>query len=315
MNSFQRATGFIAVVLPYIFLYLASFTDPGYITPANHAYHLALYPYDYSAFMPGQECRTCGFLKPARSKHCSTCKRCVAKMDHHCIFINKCVGYNNHRWFVLLLLSTAILCSYGGLLGGSLLAAKIKREYPFWKMWKPREMELKHYLLLWGWGLQDNVGMGSVTLLALMISPLVWGLSVYTVWLIHCGTTTNESLKWSDWKEDMSDGYAFRRAMSMTRTKDARIEPQWTRWPIETEQILFRTEDGRPPAPEAQLPGIGEWERVWSLKGIDNLYDLGFWDNLLDCLIPNYAFRSGKGEPLLERRRKKKRPARTSPLS
>jgi palmitoyltransferase ZDHHC4 len=314
MSLSQRLSATVTVILPYLFLYLAAYSDPGYITPANHARHLALYPYDYSIFGPGNECRTCRITKPARSKHCSICKRCIAKLDHHCIFINGCVGYGNHHWFVLLLLSTAFLCSYGGLLGASLLSAKIQAHYPLWRIWKPAKMDLKDYLVLWGWGLQDHVGMGSVTLLALMVSPLVWGLLGYTVWLIYCGTTTNETLKWSDWKAEMSEGYAFMRAMPENRTKDPNLEAVWSRWPKQTEQILITTRDGRPPGPDEPIPGVGEWERAWSLKNVENIYDLGFWDNLKDVFIPNYSFSSSGHEPAAERRKSAKRPVRTSPL-
>ncbi|KAK2031440.1 DHHC zinc finger domain-containing protein [Colletotrichum zoysiae] len=298
LSIFHKVTGSIAIALPYVFLYLSVMADPGYITPENHAYHMSLYPYDYSIFFPGQMCSTCNLLKPPRSKHCSICKRCVAKLDHHCIFINGCVGYQNQHYFVLLLVSTAILTSYGALLGFSLLAGKIGSQYPAWSFWLPRGMDIKEYLLIWSWALQDSVGMGAVTLLAAMTSPLVWGLLSYTVWLIYCGTTTNESLKWSDWKAEMDDGCAFKRSMPANRVKDTRFEPGRTRWPLEAVQVLARTDDGMPPPDHG--PGVGEWERVWNLKDVENLYDLGLWDNLGDIFISNYDFNVKHDQPPVE---------------
>ncbi|KAK2004965.1 DHHC zinc finger domain-containing protein [Colletotrichum falcatum] len=295
---FHKFIGCIAIALPYLFLYLSVMADPGYITPENHAYYMSLYPYDYSIFFPGQICSTCNLIKPPRSKHCSICKRCVAKLDHHCIFINGCVGYRNQHYFVLLLLSTAILTSYGALLGFSLLSDKIGSQYPTWSVWLPKGMEIKEYLLIWSWALQDSVGMGAVTLLAAMTSPLVWGLLGYTVWLIYCGTTTNESLKWSDWKAEMDDGCAFKRGMPANRVKDARFEPERTRWPLEAMQVLTRTDDGMPPPDHG--PGAGEWERVWNLKDVENLYDLGLWDNLADIFVPNYDFNVKRDQPPVE---------------
>ena len=313
MGMINKVLGSVAIVLPYAFLYLAAYSDPGIITPENHSYHMAQYPYDFSLFHPGASCRTCRLLKPARSKHCSVCKRCIGRADHHCIFINNCVGVGNQHWFVLLLLSTGVLTIYGGCLGLSILSAKMRAEYPNWSLWLPSaEMDLKAWLIVWSWGLQDTVSMGSVTMLALLTSPLVWGLLAYTVYLIYCGTTTNESLKWSDWKAEMEDGFAFKRRMPPNRAKNLRFEPAWTRWPVETEQILVRTEDGRPPpADDARLPGEGEWIPVWGLRDVENLYDLGLWDNLLDVFQPGFQF--NESIPLAGgRRRNKKRRHRGS---
>lgn len=312
-----KVTGAIAIALPYVFLYLAAFTDPGYVTAANHVAEMARYPYDFSLFHAGAACATCGFLKPARSKHCSVCKRCVARADHHCVFINACVGARNHRWFVLLLLSTAVLTLYGGVLGLRLMTARMRLRFPHWALlpWRANAgagMDLAQWLVVWGWGLQaGGAGLGAVTLLALMTSPLVWALLGYHAWLVYCGTTTNESMKWSDWQADMADGLVFKRRLDPRRIKDVRVEPAWTRWPAEAEQVLVRTEDGRPPPPDAHLPGEGEWEAVWRLRDVENLYDLGLWDNLLDVFIPGFMFRDPY-VPVAESRlrQKKKRRAR-----
>lgn len=292
------------MALPYLFLYLSAASDPGSITPANHVPEMARYPYDFSLFHPGAACRTCGLLKPARSKHCSVCKRCVARCDHHCIFINNCVGAGNHHWFLLLLLSTAVLTLYGGLLGVALMTAKMRLRFPWWALlpWRATnggggggaKMSFTQWLIVWSWGMQDGgrgVAMGAVTLLALMTSPLVWGLLGYQLWLVYCGTTTNESMKWSDWQGEMDDGFAFKRRLEPRRVKDVSVEPAWTRWPAEAEQVLVRTDDGNPPSREARLPGVGEWEAVWRLRDVENLYDLGLWDNLVDVFVPGFMFR------------------------
>ncbi|KAI6084016.1 zf-DHHC-domain-containing protein [Hypoxylon rubiginosum] len=290
MSLMHRFFGSISIVLPYLFLYLSAHGDPGVVTPTSHARYMSHYPYDFALFHPGQTCRTCGLLKPPRSKHCSVCKRCVHKMDHHCVFINNCVGYGNQHWFILLLLSTAVLTSYGGILGLSAVASAARTQNPAFTLWKPAGWSWREYLVLLTFGIQDDVGVGSVTLLALMTSPLVWGLLAYHVYLIWSGTTTNESMKWQDWQLEMDDGCAFRRALPADRVRDPQYEAPWTRWPVDPVQVLVRTEDGTPPAPGAG-PGVGEWERVWGLRDVENLYDLGFWDNLVDVFVPNYPFR------------------------
>ncbi|KAG5981554.1 hypothetical protein E4U55_002835 [Claviceps digitariae] len=290
LTLLTKFTVVLAVSLPYLFLYLSCAADPGYITPENHAYHMTLYPYDHALFHPGIECKTCGFLKPPRSKHCSVCKRCIAKADHHCIFINSCVGYGNHHWFILLLVSTAVLCTYGGLLGASLLSSSIRQHFVEWSPWHPQRQGWGMYFFIWGWGVQTNIGLGATTLLAAMTSPLVWGLLIYTLYLVYCGTTTNESYKWSVYKDDMDDGLAFRRKLCPKRERDLVREPLCPRWPVEPEMVFVALDNGGPPPPSMQLAGDGDWERVWKLKDVENLYDLGLWDNLGDIFVSEYQF-------------------------
>jgi hypothetical protein len=289
MTTQQKVTGIVLVILPYAFLYAAAASDPGYITPENHPHQMTLYPYDFTIFYPGQKCRTCELLKPARSKHCSICKRCISKFDHHCIFINNCVGYGNQHYFILLLLTTATLTSYATYLGTSILCSQTRKELPSWTLFGSG-FTWSQYANIWAWSLQENTRIGAVALLCLLSSPLIWGLLGYHIYLIWAGTTTNESMKWSDWQADMADGLAFKRSLSLDRVKDELIEPVWTRWPVESEQIVLRTEDGLPPNAPGVI-GTGEWERVWKLADAENLYDLGFWDNLKDVLWPRYGFR------------------------
>lgn len=309
MGAVNRFTAIIAVALPYIFLYLACYSDPGFITPQNHAYYMSLYPYDHALFHPGRYCSTCKCLKPARSKHCSICKRCVAKADHHCVFINLCVGYGNHHWFLLLLLSTAVLTSYGGVLGLNLLSALIQNRFPRWRLWPSKAYGVDMYFGAWGWVMQRDVRLGATTLLAGLTSPLVWGLLFYTLYHVYCGTTTNESLKWSDMAEDMADGYAFTRSMPRSRARDFRIEPACPRWPVEPEQVLIATHDGEPPVTgegRPPLAGDGAWDRIWKLKNAENMYDLGFWDNMADIFVRNYSFGKNRDDLPIELRRRAK---------
>ena len=301
------------ITLTYALLYLAAYSDPGFITPANLGEHLTRYPYDYTVFHPGQTCRTCNLLKPARSKHCSICKGCVAKLDHHCIFINNCVGRGNQHWFLLLLLFTGLQTLYGGFLGASLVVAKIHAHNTSWALlpWNANDgggMLLHDWLVMWSWGLQDRVGLGSVSMLSLMTTPLVWSLLVYNLWLVYGGTTTNESLKWSDMSYDMADGLVFKRRMPSNRPKDLRFEAAWTRWPVEPAQIVVQTDDGKPPTPEQTqwLQGEGEWEPVWSVRDVENLYDVGLRDNLIDAFLPGYVFceEEAPGDELTDRGRR-----------
>ncbi|KAJ4423871.1 palmitoyltransferase swf1 [Gnomoniopsis sp. IMI 355080] len=308
LSPLYRTLTIIAVICPYVFLYLSCSVDPGYITRENHAFQMAQYPFDFAMFHPGAHCRTCQLLKPARSKHCSVCKHCVAKADHHCIFINSCVGAGNLHWFILLLFSTALLTGYGSWMGLSLMGDVIRARWADFSLWPPaaKGYNWSQYLLMWSYGLQADVGVGAVSLLMLLTTPLIWGLWAYNMYMIWAGTTTNESLKWSDWREDIADGLAYRRRMSPSRQKDLRFEPAWTKWPIEAETIMIHYENGPPPAESSNFPGIGEWTQVQRLREVDNLYDLGFWDNLRDVFWPQYRFAKGSAAvPVAERGRRR----------
>jgi len=294
MSTSRKAKAGILVTLPYVFLYLAASRDPGYITTANHSHEMALYPYDYTVFHPGKTCSTCHFLKPARSKHCSICKRCISKYDHHCVFINNCVGYKNQHFFLLLLFTTGLLTTYATYIGISLLSSLIKQQIPYWTL-RGSHFSWSQYFHVLGWALQENTRIGTVTLLCLLTTPLVWGLLIYHFYLIWAGTTTNESLKWSDWEAEMSDGYVFKRALPEDREKNLDIEPAWTRWPCESQQIVLRTLDSMPPIGDLAI-GVGVWERVWRLADVENLYDMGFWDNLKDVFWPRYGLYRGQRE-------------------
>ncbi|RKF79652.1 Palmitoyltransferase AKR1 [Golovinomyces cichoracearum] len=50
-------------------------------------------------------CIPCMIRQPLRSKHCRQCGRCVAKHDHHCPWVYNCIGINNHRHFLLYLIT------------------------------------------------------------------------------------------------------------------------------------------------------------------------------------------------------------------
>ena len=45
------------------------------------------------------------------------CKCCVQKFDHHCVWINQCVGLFNYRFFLGFLYLHALLCTYGTIVG------------------------------------------------------------------------------------------------------------------------------------------------------------------------------------------------------
>ena len=57
-------------------------------------------------------CHRCGAYKPPRAHHCSVTGRCIVKLDHYCPWTNNAIGVKNHKFFLLFIFYTFILCAY-----------------------------------------------------------------------------------------------------------------------------------------------------------------------------------------------------------
>nr|POE64936.1 palmitoyltransferase swf1 [Quercus suber] len=289
----------IFLVPPYIFTYLAATAKSLYIVPSNHAVRSLDYPYDHLLFRPNTFCRTCNFTKPARSKHCSLCNVCVAACDHHCPWIHNCVGRGNYRYFLGLLLSLGFLQLYGSYLCWFILE-------PSFSKGRSRTPSNATFWTSLGNGFVYAVNAGGLSIagvgmLAAATACLPFGLFVYHCYLIWAGMTTNESQKWSDFQLDMKDGIVFRTSRSrlkahndMKKQNHAPSEDGYTDelnpalsvdehhdvpWPVSTNQVVVSTMDGKPPYGQETL-----WTQVWGLHEVDNIYDLGGWNNLMEIL-------------------------------
>jgi palmitoyltransferase ZDHHC4 len=233
LTVFQRFMVLALVPQPYVWTLLCNRSTPNsphIITHASHADNMVQYPYDYKLFHPNVVCRTCNFIKPARSKHCSLCQACVARSDHHCIWVNNCVGRGNYKYFLGLLAGTSALLSYGAWLAYSTLKPQVEahwRTYPDWHVPTPGSPQFlaenegkgtlgfamargEYYLDVLATALiEGGVGRGGVGLLCFLTAALPASLFGYHMYLIWLGATTNESGKWSDWKEDIGDNLAY----------------------------------------------------------------------------------------------------------
>lgn len=240
-------------------------------------------------------------------------------MDHHCVWVNNCLGRGNYKWFLALLLSTSILLAYGAYLAYVTLSPRVARHYAKYERWyryKPTPgsdpnswltyIETRGYGSLTHASIYLDVGgfrASGVGLLALLTWPLPLGLLAYHIYLIWAGMTTNESAKWADWRDDMADGLVFlgqRREETMLMASSASLvktlskhpsedeEPRTT-WPLESRHMLVRTRSGQPPASlPLRISVVAQpdsFERVWDLAAVENVYDLGFVDNLREALF------------------------------
>lgn len=215
-----------------------------------------------------------------------------------------CLGKGNYGYFIAMLFNLSTMLTYGAWLAygilaqflqnGSLDQASGQAAIKYWST----ELNWSEYFGAWNWALAHDVRIGAVGLLALLTAPLGWGLFLYHVYLIWVGMTTNESSKWEDWKDAIQAGLVFRSEKPSPPISGTRIyldiEPI-VPWPAFSNQQLLRCEDGRCPDGFATANGDSEvsdhgmgheprWKKVQSMQEVENLYDLGFWDNLKDIL-------------------------------
>ncbi|KAF2202825.1 palmitoyltransferase swf1 [Delitschia confertaspora ATCC 74209] len=302
----------VILALPYLFTYLSARRNTeGCITASNHASQMRHYPYDRILYYPGNHCRTCKFLKPARSKHCSICNTCVARADHHCIWVNNCLGRGNYRWFLALLLSTGVMIAYGAYVAYIVLTPLVRHHYiqyePWYRyrnyptngaLWENFDTKLHKFVTCASIALDvGGLCLSGVGLLALLTWPLPLALLAYHVYLIWAGMTTNESAKWADWRDDMNDGVVFlglrkeeavEHAKRQPKTGNLDAEEPPTTWPLQSRHIIIRTMDGKPPLNiPSRIKNVAKessFERCWSLNEVENVYDLGFWENFLEAM-------------------------------
>ncbi|KAJ5525534.1 hypothetical protein N7494_012184 [Penicillium frequentans] len=261
----------VVVTLPYLLLYKCV-TTKSFITSENHDQEMKRYP-----------------------KHCNICKGCVARHDHHCVWLMNCVGANNYVYFMSLLLSLTILLVYGTFIGYQLLCQTLetrvtvegKAAMKGWTM----------YFHIWALVITADYKIGTVTLLMLMTAPLAAAFLIYHSYLVWAGTTTNESAKWSDLKDDVEDGFVFKAKRTQIENAPPYTDFGDEPWPVQSDQILVTDED--PPMEgfilegdsnrvhynrTGEVPIDSRWRLVQSMNELDNIYDIGFWDNFKDAM-------------------------------
>ena len=125
-------------------------------------------------------------------------------------------------------------------------------------------------------------------------APLALGLFAYHVYLIWAGMTTNESFKWSEWKEDIAEGLVFlddkatqadRPFANGVASKLDLPESTQSDSPrllnLAIEKAFFDSMESYQEWRESpQKP----WVKVRHLSQIVNIYDLGFLNNIREVL-------------------------------
>lgn len=274
-------------ILPIITFVACIVVGPGQITKQNHTAVMNHFQYDRIIFMPGSECSTCKFEKPARSKHCSECGHCHMLADHHCIITNNCVGYGNYRYFLAFLLANFAMLLYGAVILHRLISRYIQvllldGSRPLAHIVDPGLFQWRY----WRYVLRSTHYHNAVGLFALCIplTPVVAGFLGVHLRYIYLGATTNEVSKWEMINDCIEEGTLYFYADASPRTvTDSNSQPTI---------VLQKLADGsfnRPLTPAETLrvrQNNLQLQQVKDHGDIVNIYDHGFWNNLKLHLFP-----------------------------
>ncbi|KAL5712749.1 protein S-acyltransferase [Ranunculus cassubicifolius] len=271
LSEVHRLTSFLAVGVGLLLFLLTSFSDPGTVKVENVSQYLSAYPYDNIIYHK-KECSTCLIPKPARSKHCSVCDRCVARFDHHCGWMNNCIGEKNTRYFMAFLLWHFLLCLYGAVVLGLVIAGRLKELRVIYILTAYYGVDNSFFSLaphVVQWMLSSyNTQMLLMVFLAI-VCMLMMGFFGYHLHLCLTNITTNETFKWQDyisWKKKLNEAKASTAALKASISGiSGEKKPKQSKW-----RGCFR---------RSRLE-----EKVEVVK--DNVYDKGFLRNLAEIVIP-----------------------------
>lgn len=182
---------------------------------------------------------------------------------------------------------------YGSYLGYVVLRQTRDLLLPRGADWRLIQKDWTTFFNIWFVVLAADARVGVVFLLAVMTAPLALSFLVYHTYLIWAGMTTNESGKWSEVKDDVEDGFAFRSTKREIYGTTS-VGQSSSSWPGRSEQLLRFTDGDLPTECSFDANGVDQgtrtgpvdrrWTRVHSMREVDNIYDLGFWDNLRDAV-------------------------------
>jgi palmitoyltransferase len=250
---------------------LASFTDPGVVTPANARALSALYPPDNFLFRAEARCAPCGggLPKLPRSKHCRVCDRCVARFDHHCIWLNNCVGERNYRYFLAFVALNTLLMAYGVWAVAGIFLTEVAQLRLYEAVFTTRATGARvpsgHAIVL-QFLIGTHTELAMVGFICLVMGAVVAGFGAYHGALICWNMTTNEASKWgqADWLRDEA-----------LRARAARVEAR-------VEALL-----GSGGSDAAGARAAAEAAEPPELPMPRNAYAAaGWWENLLEPLRP-----------------------------
>jgi len=286
IDEFHKVGAILVVSFTLLTFVIASVADPGIIT-ADNVDNYNVYDYDRYLYIK-KHCETCNFIKPARSKHCRICDKCISRFDHHCPWINNCVGEKNLKYFLLFVLSTAILCLYGAYLCGWVMYSFIKVKdlfnlgYSMNGRWVPITTSMVVQFIAY-----ETRSVLPLGVLCIVISLFLFYFFAYHLYLVVKNTTTNETFKWSDIKDQIKLQKLNNSSSSSGTTEDDKSKDN-----NGTLKKSKHQQNRNQKKKETLFPSHAVDKYTITLplpdsfKEMKNIYNRGFINNILEVIFP-----------------------------
>jgi hypothetical protein len=233
-------------------------------------------PFDGALYEGPRICRTCGMVKPPRSKHCNMMGGCVARFDHYCVWLNSAVGERNYRWFLLYLISHTGMLLYGAVACAAIFATEIHENQmltrKFVNVRTGKEVEAG-YMIIFQYLMAQNPELMLIQILCAVMGFVLIFFTGYHLMLVAGNVTTNETFKYNSFHSDLK-----RRRMIVSYARHRRHTaglPPGAEAPSEKQAggVRYSHEDDGEQAEDA----TGE---------VVNRYDRGLWGNFAEAFFP-----------------------------
>ncbi|XP_022660313.1 palmitoyltransferase ZDHHC23-like isoform X2 [Varroa jacobsoni] len=129
---FSENMALTVLVLAALYCAYRTRTDPGVLNPHRNEdkEEVKIVIEDRVSAVREGRCAICLVPMPPRTSHCLLCGVCIQRRDHHCIWLDTCIGVNNHRYFILGLITLAMGLFYGA----NLTLTSLCQPMMFWGM-------------------------------------------------------------------------------------------------------------------------------------------------------------------------------------
>lgn len=232
-------------------------------------------PFDGALYEGPRICRTCGMVKPPRSKHCNMMGGCVARYDHYCVWLNSAVGERNYRWFILYLVCHTIMLLYGAVACACIFASEITENQMLTRKFvnvRTGEEILPSYSVLFQYLMSQHPELMLIQILCAVMGFVLVLFTGYHLSLVASNVTTNETFKYNSFHTDRNRKRMIQ-SYARHRRHTAGLPPDGAA--------------GSGTGHVAATGGADDTEdEVAVVKGVTNRYDRGVWLNFAEAFFP-----------------------------